>query len=596
VAEPEEIKRLALSVGGSLLALEDGHRYAVGRSASCEVRVNHATVSERHCLLVCENDRVTVQDLGSHNGTQVEGDTVTGTQDLVVGQTLRVGAIEMKLLIALDMPATPPLTPIVDPRLRFRETSFADLMAEELRRAPWFTLSAIIHALIFLILYHVMEQPPETGERNLTIEMLPEAQDPALEQPDSPPEAEIREEEEVLEEIAYEDPFEVIDEPELDLREAEFDLAQTGMAGTTHWLENVKNKDGGGVLGNAAVRAGGFGKTVSNIRRSGLEIVFVFDSTGSMGSILQGTKERIAHMFEVLHALVPDARIGLVTYRDRDGSEEYLTRSVPLSGDIYRAINFMQVIDAGGGGNRPEAVLDGLKEAFQQRWHPKARRVVVLIGDAPAHRFDERKIKSLVKGFSGNGRSFVHSIVTSPYGSDNLEPDTKRSFGDIASAGRGECIGFENESKVLQQVLSLAFGREFRKNLDEASRILDRQKSNVSTFALDLVRREDLVALEDHLRKNPVSDDIVKALARSSSKEIAKFLVTMLKKRDLGQPGRQAATYALGRVMNGRLGDALDRLLVQATDEGSDARRKPWELGPLPPRAAARLIRLIERA
>ena len=37
---------------------------------------------------------------------------------------------------------------------------------------------------------------------------------------------------------------------------------------------------------------------------------------------------------------------------DRGNDEEYLTRAVPLGHDFYRVINFMQVIEAAGGGER----------------------------------------------------------------------------------------------------------------------------------------------------------------------------------------------------------------------------------------------------
>ena len=589
MTDPQPFPRYTLLIGEAKFGLTEGQRYVVGRSESCELRINHATVSDRHCLLICENAEVVVEDLGSDGGTRIDG-TAVQRQLVETGQKIGIGSIELSLHDASLAPVVAPLRQPGDPKLRFRETSFAELMAEELRRAPWFTLSAALHALVLLILYHLMDLPPTTGERNLTIEMDRESQNPAVEELASPPEEEIREEEEILEQMSNSDPF----EPDVEVQEQDleaYDFSASGLSGGTNWLQNIKGKDKG-ILGHAAVRAGGFGKTVSEIRRSGLEIVFVFDSTGSMDSILQGTKRRIAHMFELLHELVPDARIGLVTYRDRDPSEAYLTRSVPLTPDVYRAINFMQVIQADGGGNRAEAVLDGLRQAFQQKWHPKARRVVVLIGDAPAHRFDEQKIKSSVRAFIANGRSFVHAIVTSPYGSNALEADTQKSFGFVAKAGKGECIGFENENRVLQQVMTLAFGREFRKNLDEASRIVQDRKSKVAPFALSMVRSKNFEKLEKSLREGLVSDEVVKALSRSFDKDVASFLVDMLSKRDLGQSGRQAATYALSRMMNGRLSDAIDRILVQTTEDGG-ARRKPWKLAPLTSREAKRLRRLI---
>jgi predicted component of type VI protein secretion system len=584
---------LAIEVGGTLFSLEDGHTYHVGRSPLCDLRLNHASVSERHSRLVCRGGVVTVEDLDSQNGTLIAGRKIR-RQVVQPGQTMQCGAIELRLVATATHPglALPYTAP--SPRARFQQVKFSELMAEELRRAPWFTLSAVIHAIVLVILYHVFDELPHPQRARSVLSMLEKEELGELEPLMPPPETEIRAEDEVLDMLPIEDPFEeAFDAPEDESFDDEFEMGATGLAGGTHWLHKVKGK-GVGVMGHAGVRAGGFGKTVSKIRRTGLETVFVFDSTGSMGSILQGTKERIAHMVEVLHELVPDARIGIVTYRDRDSSEEYLTRKVPLGMDVYRAINFMQLIDAGGGGNRPEAVLDGLREAFSQDWHKQARRVVVLIGDAPAHKFDRRKIKSLVQSFTANNRSFVHAIVTSPYGGDDWDTDTHKSFRQIAQLGRGECIGFEDESRVLHQVLSLAFGREFRKNIDEVSRILRTRKKKISTFALDMVRREDLEQIEAKLRATPVPDEIVKALASSQSKTVAHHLVDLLARRDFPQSGRQAAAHALTQILDGRLRHRTERVLSACGKEGAAPRRTAWKLGALPPPKAIRLRRLID--
>ena len=112
--------------------------------------------------------------------------------------------------------------------------------------------------------------------------------------------------------------------------------------------------------------------------------------------------------------------------------------------------------DPGGGGDRDEAVLEGLIAALQQRWSKDARRVIVLVGDAPPHDATEASIQSRMKAFAADGRSYMHAIVTSENGKNQLPKDTLKSFGKIASAGKGQCLPFEDEEQILRHALRTA--------------------------------------------------------------------------------------------------------------------------------------------
>ena len=48
----------------------------VGRGDDCELRIDHKSVSKRHCVLVKTDGLVLVRDLGSTNGTRVNGQRV----------------------------------------------------------------------------------------------------------------------------------------------------------------------------------------------------------------------------------------------------------------------------------------------------------------------------------------------------------------------------------------------------------------------------------------------------------------------------------------------------------------------------------------
>ena len=595
-----ERTRLTFVVGGARFALRGNRSYSVGRDIACDLTIDHPSVANRHARIDCEGGKFVIEDLDSPTGTWVEGARIQ-RHAIRPGQHLRFGSVDVGVIDPLTNPL-PAMVPALDARFRFREPSFTELMADEMRRVPWFTLSAVIHLLTFLVLYLVFQEDPLGPERARKITLVDEEQanDKLVDLEQDELTEVLQETELALTELATDPLADAFDDDRTDGDDEDFEAemilepdATPLLASGEQWLQKVRDQ-GQSILGQGNVRSGGFGKTVSSMRRSGLEIVFVFDSTGSMDNILSGTKQRIAHMAEMLHALVPDARIGVVTYRDRDPEEEYLTRKVTLSRDFYRSINFMKVISADGGGSRPEAILDALREAFSLRWNPRARRVVVLIGDAPAHAYDQKQIDGIVRSFAANGRSFVHTIVTSPLGSGNLAPDTTESFQRIAKNGNGECIAFEDESLVLQQVLSLAFGRQYRKNLDEVSEIVAARRDRVETFALDMVRRKDLEAIDDKLRKHPVSDEVVKALGRSQSKDIALHLVKVLTRTDLSEATRQAAAHALSNALDGQLERALTRVLVSTAKRSRDARKPPWEIGVLSSRNAQLLRQVIE--
>jgi pSer/pThr/pTyr-binding forkhead associated (FHA) protein len=48
----------------------------VGRGEDCDLRVDHKSVSKRHCVLVRTDGLVLLRDLGSTNGTRVNGTRV----------------------------------------------------------------------------------------------------------------------------------------------------------------------------------------------------------------------------------------------------------------------------------------------------------------------------------------------------------------------------------------------------------------------------------------------------------------------------------------------------------------------------------------
>src|SRR5262245_29388429 len=68
----------------------------VGRHIHCDVRIDSARVSRRHCCLFSEGDHLVVRDLDSTNGTRVNGDRVAVAR-LAPGDELTIGPLRYRL-------------------------------------------------------------------------------------------------------------------------------------------------------------------------------------------------------------------------------------------------------------------------------------------------------------------------------------------------------------------------------------------------------------------------------------------------------------------------------------------------------------------
>jgi Mg-chelatase subunit ChlD len=124
------------------------------------------------------------------------------------------------------------------------------------------------------------------------------------------------------------------------------------------------------------------------ISKKKVDIVFALDTTGSMGGLLEGAKQKIWFIAnEVLKAKQrPDLRVGLVAYRDK--GDAYVTQALPLTSDLDKVYTTLMGYAAGGGGDGPEHVNAALDHAVHHMEWSQGRdtlRMIFLVGDAPPH-------------------------------------------------------------------------------------------------------------------------------------------------------------------------------------------------------------------
>jgi len=87
--------RVVLTWADETRRLADGE-HLIGRDPECAVWLDVPGVSRRHARLRIDGQRVTIEDLGSTNGTFVDDVPVTGSQPVLHGQRIHFGPLEVR--------------------------------------------------------------------------------------------------------------------------------------------------------------------------------------------------------------------------------------------------------------------------------------------------------------------------------------------------------------------------------------------------------------------------------------------------------------------------------------------------------------------
>ena len=250
-------------------------------------------------------------------------------------------------------------------------------------------------------------------------------------------------------------------------------------------------KKGGPVVSSASLSygsggigglGGSFGDYVGGLRKVGLDLVLVIDTTESMQFVIDQVRERAASLVKSIQNMVPTSRIGIVAYRDE--GDEYVTRWTDLSFRTDKLLAFVSQISASGGGDWEEAVLEAIDTAVQDlSWRKKSKKIVILVGGSPPHPEDIDSLRSLVRSFKSDGGNVSAIDVTdglhlhfskwmwkSLHGKKPFEPspkpdyyhDVAKVYRDLASTGGGDLVQLADEKQLIRDVLVLTFGQRWK--------------------------------------------------------------------------------------------------------------------------------------
>lgn len=252
-------------------------------------------------------------------------------------------------------------------------------------------------------------------------------------------------------------------------------------------------------LGNLAGVVGGtgtgFGDFNNALRKVGIDLVLVVDTSDSTQFVINNVKARLVKLVAALRGMVPASRIGIVAYRDK--GDAYVTKWLDLSFSDAKLKDFLSSMDSGGGGDWPEAVYDALEVAVNDlRWGKKSKRIAVLIPASPPHPESVGKVVDLAQRFSAqNGvlsvvdladkmhEDFEYTLwkqtanmTKEPFKLSPL-PGFYKEFRDVmasvAKAGGGEFIPFTEEKALTREVIVAAFGTRWKVEMAKYLRDLE---------------------------------------------------------------------------------------------------------------------------
>lgn len=190
-----------------------------------------------------------------------------------------------------------------------------------------------------------------------------------------------------------------------------------------------------------------------------IDIVIAIDCTGSMGGTINNVKTNAQRIAEIIRERAATTWFGAIKFRDY--GDQFITVILMHPGEsisaFQAAVNTMQ---AGGGGDWAEAYVEVVFQAAQEvTWRQGARRLLIILGDAPPHD------PLYGTGTSGSGQTWAQaaqaannagvivSMIAVGQGVGNAT--VRRSYQDMTTATNGIYMESSDPNQVADAIITL---------------------------------------------------------------------------------------------------------------------------------------------
>ncbi len=130
-----------------------------------------------------------------------------------------------------------------------------------------------------------------------------------------------------------------------------------------------------------------------------IDVVFSFDTTGSMYPCLAEVRRTVTTTVQELFKAIPRLRVGVIAhgdYCDAPPRGKYVIKMLDLTSNQSEVVRFVNAVEPTGGGDAPECYELVLAEARRFSWAAGKNKALVMIGDdvphGPSYPGNERKL------------------------------------------------------------------------------------------------------------------------------------------------------------------------------------------------------------
>ncbi len=179
---------------------------------------------------------------------------------------------------------------------------------------------------------------------------------------------------------------------------------------------------------------------VASREMTALQVMFILDTTGSMG-------DELAYLQMDFSSIAGDVGADGVYYSVnfyRDEGDEYVTKCSTFTSDVDAIKDALMDETCDGGGDTPEAVAQVLTDTItdNENWRDDCRKIAFLIFDAPPHDGVDEEIDAAVRSAAARGIKLIPVVAS------GTERDTELFGRALAITTGGTYVFITDDSGV----------------------------------------------------------------------------------------------------------------------------------------------------
>jgi len=227
--------------------------------------------------------------------------------------------------------------------------------------------------------------------------------------------------------------------------------------------------------------------------KTGIDVAFSFDTTGSMYPCLEEVRTKLQEITTRLLKDIPNIRIALIAHGDYCDHANYVAKALDFCTDPQKLAKFAQEVPKTGGGDLPEAYEFVLREVRNLSWDPNHSRALIMIGDEIPHArsyttekiFWKDELKKLVEmGIVVYGVQALNSAAATPF------------YTEIATQTGGFHLRLRDFSLITEMFVAVCFRatsqekfEEYQNQVEEDGRMTNEVRNMLNEMAAPTAKK-----------------------------------------------------------------------------------------------------------